>query len=105
MNKIDLNILEKKAASLFFKNKKKTFNIKQILFFLNVKIDSVYIKDVLRNLHSKKCIIIKDFDKYSYNNNSKFFKGTVARRRRKIIDTLSSEELDADKKELLGFFE
>ena len=105
MNKIDLNILEKKAASLFFKNKKKTFNIKQILFFLNVKIDSVYIKEILRNLHSKKCIIIKDFDKYSYNNNSKFFKGIVARRRRKIIDTLSSEELDADKKELLGFFE
>ena len=58
MNKIDLNILEKKAASLFFENKKKTFNIKQILFFLNVKIDSVYIKEILRNLHAKKCIII-----------------------------------------------
>ena len=53
MNKIDLNILEKKAASLFFENKKKTYNIKQIKFFLNVTIDSIYIKDLLRNLFLK----------------------------------------------------
>ena len=33
MNRIYLNILEKKAARLFFENKKKTYNIKQIKFF------------------------------------------------------------------------
>ena len=68
MNRIDLNILEKKAASLFFENKKKTYNIKQIKFFLNVEIDSIYIKDLLRNLFLKKCINISEHDKYSFNN-------------------------------------
>ena len=66
MNKINLNILEKKAARLFFENKKKTFNIKQVKFFLNVKIDSIYIKDLLKNLFLKKCINIKEHDKYSF---------------------------------------
>ena len=57
MNRIDLNILEKKVACLFFENKKKTYNIKQIKFFLNVKIDSIYIKDLLRNLFLKNASI------------------------------------------------
>ena len=85
MNKIDLNILEKKVASLFFENKKKTYNIKQIKFFLNVDIDSIYIKDLLRNLYIKKCINISEHDKYSFNKNSVFLVGIIGKRKSMLI--------------------
>ena len=94
MNKIDLNILEKKAASLFFENKKKTYNIKQIKFFLNVTIDSIYIKDLLRNLFLKKCINISEHDKYSFNKNTVFLAGIIGKRKSKLIDLQSSAELE-----------
>ena len=105
MNKIDLNILEKKAASLFFENKKKTYNIKQIKFFLNVEIDSIYIKDLLRNLFLKKCINISEHDKYSFNKSSVFLVGTIGKRKAKLIDLQSSAELEISRKESTGFFE
>ncbi len=105
MNRIDLNILEKKAAGLFFENKKKTYNIKQIKFFLNVKIDSIYIKDLLRNLFLKKCINIKEHDKYSFNKNLVFLVGIIGKRKSKLIDLASSTELDISRKEGSGFFE
>ena len=93
MNKINLNILEKKAARLFFENKKKTFNIKQVKFFLNVKIDSIYIKDLLKNLFLKKCINIKEHDKYSFRKESVFLTGIIGKRKRKIIDFETYEKL------------
>ena len=105
MNKIDLNILEKKVASLFFENKKKTYNIKQIKFFLNVEIDSIYIKDLLRNLFLKKCINISKHDKYSFNKSSVFLVGTIGKRKAKLIDLQSSAELEISRKESTGFFE
>ena len=105
MNRIDLNILEKKAARLFFENKKKTYNIKQIKFFLNVKIDSIYIKDLLRNLLLKKCINIKEHDKYSFNKSLVFLVGIIGKRKIKLIDLESSAELDISRKESAGFFE
>ena len=105
MNRIDLNILEKKAASLFFENKKKTYNIKQIKFFLNVEIDSIYIKDLLRNLFLKKCINISEHDKYSFNKSSVFLVGTIGKRKAKLIDLQSSAELEISRKESTGFFE
>ena len=105
MNNIDLNILEKKAASLFFENKKKTYNIKQIKFFLNVKIDSIYIKDLLRNLFHKKCINITEHDKYSFNKSSVFLVGIIGKRKGKLIDLQSSSELEISRKESVGFFE
>ena len=105
MNRIDLNILEKKAARLFFENKKKTYNIKQIKFFLNVKIDSIYIKDLLRNLLLKKCINIKEHDKYSFNKSLVFLVGIIGKRKIKLIDLESSTELDISRKESAGFFE
>ena len=105
MNKIDLNILEKKAASLFFENKKKTYNIKQIKFFLNVTIDSIYIKDLLRNLFLKKCINIDEHDKYSFNKSSVFLVGIIGKRKGKLIDLQSSAELEIGRKESAGFFE
>ena len=105
MNKINLNILEKKAARLFFENKKKTFNIKQVKFFLNVKIDSIYIKDLLKNLFLKKCINIKEHDKYSFRKESVFLTGIIGKRKRKLIDFESSAELDVNRKETEGFFE
>ena len=105
MNKIDLNILEKKAASLFFENKKKSYNIKQIKFFLNVTIDSIYIKDLLRNLFLKKCINISEHDKYSFNKSSVFLVGILGKRKGKLIDLQSSSELEISRKESAGFFE
>ena len=105
MNRIDLNILEKKAAELFFENKKKTYNIKQIKFFLNVKIDTIYIKDLLRNLFLKKCINIDEQDKYSFNKSSVFLVGTIGKRKNKLIDLVSSDEIEISRKESAGFFE
>ena len=105
MNRIDLNILEKKAARLFFENKKKTYNIKQIKFFLNVKIDSIYIKDLLRNLFLKKCINITEHDKYSFNKSSVCLVGIIGKRKSKLIDSATSNELDISRKESAGFFE
>ena len=105
MNKIDLNILEKKVASLFFENKKKTYNIKQIKFFLNVTIDSIYIKDLLRNLFLKKCINISEHDKYGFNKNTVFLAGIIGKRKGKLIDLQSSAELEISRKESAGFFE
>ena len=105
MNKINLNILEKKAARLFFENRKKTFNIKQVTFYLNVKIDSIYIKDLLKNLFLKKCINITEHDKYSFRKESVFLIGIIGKRKRKLIDIESSAELDVNRKETEGFFE
>ena len=105
MNKINLNILEKKAARLFFENKKKTFNIKQVKFFLNVKIDSIYVKDLLKSLFLKKCINITEHDKYSFRKESVFLIGIIGKRKRKLIDIESSAELDVNRKETEGFFE
>ena len=105
MNRIDLNILEKKAARLFFENKKKTYNIKQIKFFLNVKIDSIYIKDLLRNLFLKKCINITEHDKYNFNKSLVFLVGIIGKRKSKLIDSATSTELDISRKESAGFFE
>ncbi len=105
MNRIDLNILEKKAARLFLENKKKTYNIKQIKFFLNVKIDSIYIKDLLRNLFLKNCININEHDKYSFNKSLVFLVGIIGKRKIKLIDLESSAELDISRKESAGFFE
>ena len=104
MNKIDLNILEKKVASLFFENKKKTYNIKQIKFFLNVEIDSIYIKDLLRNLFLNKCININEHDKYTFNKSLVFFIGIIGKRKDKLIDLQSSAELEINTKESVGFF-
>ena len=92
-------------ARLFFENKKKTYNIKQIKFFLDVKIDSIYIKDLLRNLFKKKCININEHDKYSFNKNLVFLVGIIGKRKIKLIDLESSAELDISRKESAGFFE
>ena len=81
MNKIDLNILEKKQLVFSFENKKKTYNVKQIKFFLNVTIDSIYVKDLLRNLFLKKCINISEHDKYSFNRSSVFLVGIIGKRK------------------------
>ena len=96
MNRIDLNILEKKAASLFFENKNKTYNIKQIKFFLNVEIDLMNLKvsdpfseiklvikknnSNIEKIENLKPLFIKDRTLiYDYENESNFWGGNQFR--------------------------
>ena len=49
MFKINTDILEKKITFLFFENPKKTFNLKQIKYFIGTKIEE---RDLMKILFS-----------------------------------------------------
>ncbi len=67
MQRINLEILERKITFLFFENPKKTYNLKQIKYFVGAKIEE---RDLLKILHSisrKNYIKQHGRGKFSFN--------------------------------------
>ena len=87
MRKIVPEILSKKILSLFVENKKKTYNIKQIRFFLDYIIDFKVLKNILYDFVKYGHIINIGNDKFKFNPSLNLLKGRIDRRLLIDIDT------------------
>ena len=67
MFKINTEILEKKITFLFFENPKKTFNLKQIKYFIGTKIEERVFMKMLFSVLIKDYIKESGRGKYIYN--------------------------------------
>ena len=92
MQRINLEILERKLTFLFFENPKKTYNLKQIKYFVGAKMEE---RDLLKIIHSisrKNYINEYGRGKFSLNKNKQYKTGKVLRRKKKILDLETSAE-------------
>ena len=105
MQKINSEILERKITFLFFENPKKTFNLKQIRYFIGVKINDRDLMSMLFSILRKD--YIKEFGrgKYTYNKNKKFLVGVIKKRVKTLVDIETSTEFKLTKSEKTGFLE
>ena len=104
MQRINLEILEKKLTFLFFENPKKTYNLKQIKNFVGAKMEE---RDLLKILHSisrKNYINEYGRGKFSFNTNKQYKTGKVLRRKKKIVDIESSQEFKLTRSQKHGLF-
>jgi len=104
MQRINLEILERKITFLFFENPKKTYNLKQIKYFVGAKIEE---RDLLKILHSisrKNYIKEHGRGKFSFNKNKLYKTGKILRKKKKIIDLESSVEFKLTKSQKTGLF-
>ena len=104
MQRINLEILERKITFLFFENPKKTYNLKQIKYFVGAKIEE---RDLLKIIHSisrKNYIKEHGRGKFSFNKNKQYKKGKILRRKKKIVDLDSSVEYKLTKSQKSGLF-
>ena len=105
MQDLNLEILERKITYLFFENIKRTFNIKQIKYFVGAKIDDRSLYKILNSICRNDYIKELGRGKYSFNKNKKYKTGKILRRKKKIIDLETSTELKLTKSQKTGFFE
>ena len=103
MRKIVPEILSKKILSLFVENKKKTFNIKQIRFFLDYIIDFKVLKNILYDFVKYGHIINTGNDKFKFNPSLNLLKGRIERRL--LIDIETGIEFKPKRRELRGVFD
>ena len=97
MFKINTEILEKKITFLFFENPKKTFNLKQIKYFIGTKIEE---RDLMKMLFSVlRKDYIKEFGrgKYIYNKNKRYLVGIIKKRVKTLVDIETSVEFKLSK--------
>ena len=105
MFKINTDILEKKITFLFFENPKKTFNLKQIKYFIGTKIEE---RDLMKMLFS---VLRKDYikesgrGKYIYNKSKRYLVGIIKKRVKTLVDIETSIEFKLTKSEKTGFLE
>ena len=102
MLKINLEILERKITYLFFENRKKAFNIKQIKYFAGKKTDSKDLLKILFSIARKEYIVDQGRGKYTYNKNKKYLVGKLSRRNKFLIDLETSTEFKLSKKDKYG---
>ena len=101
MQKINSEILERKITFLFFENPKRTFNVKQIKYFIGTKINDQEFFKILFQLQEKD-IVDGGRGKYTYNKNKKYLVGKITRRVKHLIDIDTSAEFKISKKEKAG---
>ena len=104
MQRINLEILERKIAFLFFENPKKTYNIKQIKYFVGANIDDRDLYKILYSISRKDYIKELGRGKFSFNKNKRYKTGKVLRRKKKIVDLESSIEFKLTKSQKTGLF-
>ena len=92
MQRINLEILERKLTFLFFENPKKTYNLKQIKYFVGAKIDEKDLLKILYSISRKNYINEYGRGKFSLNKNKQYKTGKVLRRKKKILDLETSAE-------------
>ena len=102
MQKINSEILERKITFLFFENPKRTFNVKQIKYFIGAKINDQEFFKILFSIARKGYIVDGGRGKYTYNKNKKYLVGKISRRVKYLIDLdTSTEDSDEDDDEIL----
>ena len=103
MKKIIPEILTKKILHLFFKNKRKTFNLKQINFFIGNVLDIKFLKPILYEFVKYGFLSNTGNDKFRLNKTFRFLKGRISKR--KVIDLETGLEFKPRRSELKGLFE
>ena len=104
MQRISREILDKKIKFMFFENRKKTYNIKQIKHFVSVKIDERELYKALYDISRKGYIKELGRGRFSFNKNRNYQTGKVLRGKRKIIDLKTSYEYKLSKSQKTGLF-
>ena len=104
MQRISREILDKKITFMFFENRKKTYNIKQIKHFISVKIDERELYKTLYDISRKGYIKELGRGRFSFNKNRNYQTGKVLRGKRKIIDLKTSYEYKLSKSQKTGLF-
>ena len=103
MRKIIPEIFTKKLLFLFVENRKKTFNLKQIRYYLNSVIDIKNLKNILYDFVKRGYLISSGNDKFIFNRNLNLL---VARtKKRNIIDLETGVEFKPRRRELKGVFD
>ena len=103
MKKIIPEILTKKILHLFFENRKKTFNLKQIKFFIGNVLDIKLLKPILYEFVKYGYLSNAGNDKFRLSKSFKFYKGRI--NRRTLIDLETGVEFKPRRSELKGLFE
>ena len=103
MKKIIPEILTKKILHLFFENKKKTFNLKQIKFFIGNVLDIKLLKPILYEFVKHGYLSNAGNDKFRLSKSFKFLKGRI--NKRVLIDLETGIEFKPRRSELKGLFE
>ena len=103
MKRIIPEILTKKILHLFFENKKKTFNLKQIKFFIGNVLDIKLLKPILYEFVKYGYISNVGNDKFRLSKSFKFLKGRI--NKRVLIDLETGIEFKPRRSELKGLFE
>ena len=103
MKKIIPEILTKKILHLFFENKRKTFNLKQINFFIGNVLDIKFLKSILYEFVKYGFLLNTGNDKFRLSKTFRFLKGRISKR--KVIDLETGLEFKPRRSELKGMFE
>jgi len=103
MKKIIPEILTKKILHLFFENRKKTFNLKQINFFIGNVLDIKFLKPILYEFVKYGFLSNAGNDKFRLSKTFRFLKGRISKR--KVIDLETGFEFKPRRSELKGLFE
>ena len=103
MKRIIPEILTKKILHLFFENRKKTFNLKQIKFFIGNVLDIKLLKPILYEFVKYGYLSNAGNDKFRLSKSFKFLKGRI--NKRALIDLETGIEFKPRRSELKGLFE
>ena len=103
MKRIIPEILTKKILHLFFENRKKTFNLKQIKFFIGNVLDIKLLKPILYEFVKYGYLSNAGNDKFRLSKSFKFLKGRI--NKRVVIDLETGIEFKPRRSELKGLFE
>ena len=104
MQRISREILDKKITFMFFENRKKTYNFKQIKHFISVKIDERELYKTLYDISRKGYIKELGRGRFSFNKNRTYHTGKILRGKKKIIDLETSYEYKLPKSQKTGLF-
>ena len=103
MKRIVPEILTKKILHLFFENRKKTFNLKQIKFFIGNVLDIKLLKPILYEFVKYGYLSNAGNDKFRLSKSFNFLKGRI--NKRALIDLETGIEFKPRRSELKGLFE
>ena len=103
MKRIIPEILTKKILHLFFENRKKTFNLKQIKFFIGNVLDIKLLKPILYEFVKYGYLSNTGNDKFRLSKSFKFLKGRI--NKRVLIDLETGIEFKPRNSELKGLFD
>ena len=103
MRKIIPEIFTKKLLYLFVENRKKTFNLKQIRYYLNSVIDIKNLKNILYDFVNRGYLISSGNDKFIFNRNLDLLVARI--KKRSIIDVETGVEFKPRRRELKGVFD